>query len=183
MATTLDLPYPPRWINAYVFDKLCDYENIGVSRNQDVMPIFATSPTSIEETYQKIQQLAVVDQPLLIQYDRLMRFRPSAFYPHKREQILYYIYSTSLQNVNNATVVISQVLDREDAAAQDVNAWCSANPQEYKGDSIPQNVFFRNIKVYQIDEVRDYQRPISNNTLYVSKMIVEYDYHADTPYK
>lgn len=183
MASSIDLPYPPRWINAFIFDKLCEYDDIGVSKSQKVMPIFASSPTSIEETYQKTIQSTTLNEPLLIQYDRLIKSRPNAFYPQKKDQMLYQIYSTSLANVNNATLVISQLLDREDASAQEVNAWNSNNPQKYKNKVLPYNVFFHRTRVYQIDDPKEFMRNISNNPIYVSKMVIEYDYHTESIYK
>ena len=178
MAKALHLPYPPRWLNAYVFSKLAEYEDIGVSATQQVTPIFATSPTNTEEIYSQVVEATNISQPLIIQYDRLMRFRPTAFYPHKREQLLYYLYSTSIENVNNANIVISQLLDREDAAAQDVNAWAVSNPQYSNNIEIPYNVYFHNIKVYQADEARDVLELASARTIFVNKLIIEYDYHA-----
>ena len=178
MASTLDLPYPPRWINAYVFNELCTYDDIGVSANQEFVPIFATSPTNIEEIYKNVIKATSITEPLVIQYDRLMSFRPNNFYPHKREQVLYYIYSTSIANVNNANIVISQLLDREDAAAQDVNMWCANSYQYNKDEVIPYNVYFHNIKVFQTDEVRDIIDPVSSRTIFVNKLIIQYDYHA-----
>lgn len=178
MVSTIDLPYAPRWINAYIFDKLSEYEDIGVNKNQKFNPIFATSPTNIEDIYKEIAQSSNIPDPLLIQYDRLMRFRPNTLYPHKREQVLYYIYSTSLANVNNAQIVISQLLDREDAAAQDLNGWASKNPQIIGDVKIPHNVFFHNIKVYQTDEAVDVMTSTSARTIYAAKIIIEYDYHA-----
>jgi hypothetical protein len=178
MPKALHLPYPPRWLNAYVFNKLSEYEDIGVSATQQVTPIFATSPTNTEDIYKQVVEATNISQPLIIQYDRLMRFRPTAFYPHKREQLLYYLYSTDINNVNNANIVISQLLDREDAAAQDVNAWAASNPQFHNGQEIPYNVYFHNIKVYQADEARDVLELASARTIFVNKLIIEYDYHA-----
>jgi hypothetical protein len=106
-----------------------------------------------------------------------MRFRPNSFYETKREQLLYYLYSTSLENVNNAMIVISQLLDREDAAAQDINQWAVANPQVINGETLPYNVFFHNIKAYQADETRDLVDLASARAVYVNKLIIEYDYH------
>ena len=175
MPKAIDLPYPPHWINAYVFAKLSEYEDIGVSATQQMIPIFATGPTNTEEVYKNVIQATSIAEPLVIQYDRLMRFRPSVFYPHKREQILYYLYSTSLANVNNANIVISQLLDREDAAAQEVNEWARKNAATLQ---VPHNVFFHNIKVYQADESRDVLELASARTIFVNKLIIEYDYHA-----
>lgn len=176
MATVADLPYPPKWINAFVFNELSKYEDIGVSSVSQLTPIFATSPTNTEEIYKNVVEQTNISEPLVIIYDRLITFRPGPFYPTKREQILYYLYSTSLANVNNANIVISQLLDREDAAAQDVNSWCSNTQQGF-------NVFFHNIKVYQAQEARDVLDLASARTIFVNKLIIEYDYHSNTtPY-
>lgn len=181
MVKAIELPYPPRWINAYIVDQLSAYEDINVSNGSGgyLSPIVTSTPSNTEEIYKQLLQTTSVGQPLLIQYDRLMRFRPNAFYATKREQLLYYLYSTSLENVNNAMIVISQLLDREDAAAQDLNAWASSNPQTIAGEQIPHNVFFHNIKAYQADETRDLVDLASARAVYVNKIIIEYDYHSN----
>jgi hypothetical protein len=171
--TVAGLPYPPKWINKYIFNELSQYDDIGVSSVSQLTPIFATSPTNTEEIYRDVVQATAISEPLVIIYDRLMTFRPSPFYPHKREQLLYYLYSTSLENVNNANIVISQLLDREDAAAQDLNAWCADTQENF-------NVFFHNIKVYQAQEARDVLDVASARTMFVNKIIIEYDYHGQT---
>jgi hypothetical protein len=182
MPSAKDLPYPPHWINAYVFNELAKYDDIGVSNQSQLTPIFATSPTNTEEIYKNVIQSTTISEPLVIIYDRMMTFRPTTFYPHKREQILYYLYSTNLANVNNANIVISQLLDREDAAAQDLNSWASGyvSPQ-----GLDYNVYFHNIKVYQAQESRDVLDLASARTMFVNKLIIEYDYHAknDSTYK
>lgn len=173
--TVAALPYPPKWINKYIFNELSKYDDIGVSSVSQLTPIFATSPTNTDEVYRQVVEATAIAEPLVIIYDRLITFRPSVFYPHKREQVIYYLYSTSLANVNNANIVISQLLDREDASAQDLNAWSAAN----KG-SDDFNVFFRNTKVYQAQEARDVLDLASARTMFVNKLIIEYDYHAQT---
>jgi hypothetical protein len=114
----------------------------------------------------------------MITYDRLMRFRTTPFYAVKREQLIYTIYG-SVQSVQNINVIISQLLDREDAAAQDLNDWARDNPISLNGQTVLSNVFFHNIKVYQIDETRDILELNSvNMSEWASKIIIEYDYHA-----
>lgn len=82
-------------------------------------------------------------EALVIMYDRLARFRPNSFYRHKREQLVYFLYSTNMSKLFDGIRVITECLDREDSAAQDLNSWISANPQEDdNGDAIPNNVFF-----------------------------------------
>lgn len=171
-----NLPFPPHWINAYLFAKLSEYDDIGISATQQLVPIFATTPTSTEEVYKNVVESTNLEQPLMIQYDRLMRFRPTSFYAVKREQLIYYLYSTSIANVNYANIVISQLLDREDAAAQDLNDWAIDNASAL---NVPHNVFFHNIKVYQADEARDVLELASARTIFINKLIIEYDYHTN----
>jgi hypothetical protein len=178
MPSAKDLPFPPHWINAYIFDKLSEYDDIGMDKTQQLVPIFATTPTNTEELYRNMIQTTTIEEPLIIQYDRLMRFRQSPFYGIKKEQLIYYLYSTNIANVNNANIVISQLLDREDAAAQDLNVWAKDNPIMLNGDQVNSNVFFHNIKVYQADETRDVLELASARTVFINKIIIEYDYHV-----
>ena len=172
-----DLPFPPHWINEYLYKQLSKYEGINMSEGQpgsgQMVPIFAVTPTNTEEVYKNLLQSFPVEQPLLIQYDRLIRFRPNSFYPRKREQLLYYLYSTDLATVNYANILISQLLDREDAAAQDLNTFI-------RGEStldLAHNVFFHSMRVYQADETRDVIELASARTVFINKLIIEYDYH------
>jgi hypothetical protein len=138
-----------------------------------IVPIFAVTPTNTEEIYKNLTQSIQVEQPLLIQYDRLIRFRPNSFYPRKREQLLYYLYSTDLATVNYANILISQLLDREDAAAQDLNTFI----RDHSTLDLPHNVFFHSMRVYQADETRDVIELASARTVFINKLIIEYDYH------
>jgi len=86
--------------------------------------------------------------------------------------LLYYLYSTDLATVNYANILISQLLDREDASAQDLN--------NYQSDlSLTRNVFFHATRVYQADETRDVIELASARTVFINKLIIEYDYHSN----
>jgi hypothetical protein len=172
-----DLPFPPHWINEYLYSQLSKYEGINMSQGagiNGVVPIFAVTPTNTEEIYKNLLQSLPVEQPLLIQYDRLMRFKPDPFYPRKKEQLLYYLYSSDLATVNYANILISQLLDRQDASAQDVNNFI----RDESTLNFRKNVFFHSIKVYQADETRDVIELASARTVFINKLIIEYDYHA-----
>lgn len=171
---TTDFPHPPTWINGFIKAELEKYDDIGVSSGQTLGPIFAVgSGTNIDELYNNLLQSGQVTEPLMILYDRLMVFRPNTFYPHKREQLIYYIYGTQTSNVYNAATIISQLLDREDASAQDLNEWAHKN----KGDK-KYNVFFHNTKVYQVQESKDLIDYATANVLIQNKLIIEYDWHS-----
>jgi hypothetical protein len=133
----------------------------------------AQFPTNIEDLYNDSIAIRQTDSPVLIVYDRLMRFRPTPFYAHKREQLIYFLYSTDVGKLIDSVRVISSALDREDASAQDVNTWSINNIES-------PNVFFHNTRVYQADESRDVAELASARTLFVNKIIVEYDYHVKT---
>lgn len=181
MALAKELPFPPHWVNSYLFDKLgSEYgpEEVGFSSTQTIIPFFAPTTTGREEIYQQLVQTTGLSQPTMVTYDRLMRFRNSAFYGIKKEQLIYTIYG-SVQSVQNLNIVISQLLDREDAAAQDLNDWARDNPIMLNGTPVSSNVFFHSIKVYQVDETRDILELASvNMSEWASKIIIEYDYHA-----
>jgi hypothetical protein len=169
-----DTGFPPTFINAYVLAKLQEF---GLIADTDLVTspmVPAQFPTNIEDLYNDSLQIRQTQSPLLMVYDRLMRFRSNAFYRTKKEQLVYFVYTADLDKLINTVRVITDVLDREDAAAQDINSWCSKNMTGF-------NTFFHNVKVYQADESRDVAELASARTLFVNKIIVEYDYHIVTP--
>ncbi|MGA1048437.1 MAG: hypothetical protein ACO3UU_10520, partial [Minisyncoccia bacterium] len=152
--------------------------NFGIlSGFEQMTPIFPTSPTNIEDVFKNYINAPGVSDPLLIQYERLVRFRTSPFYRNKKDQLVYYLYSTNLTKVMDAQIIISDALDREDSAGQDVNAWVADNIDTFP-DSIA-NVFFHSFRVYQADETRDILELASARTVFANKIIVEYDYHTN----
>lgn len=174
--------FPPIFVNAYVVAQLEQFGLLDTKRGMS--PILPTSPTNIEDVYREHIDNAGVDDPVLIQYERLMRFRTTPFYRNKKEQLIYYIYCTSLSKSFDVTRVISEALDREDAAGQDVNLWLSTNEilDPNSGSAIAPNVFFHGFRTYQTDETRDLLGTVSAKTVYVNKIIVEYDYHTTGTY-
>ena len=177
MPTASTLPFPPHWINAYLFNKLGEYgpSEVGIGPDQQIVPFFAPTATGREEIYQQLIATTGLAQPTMITYDRLMRFRSSPFYGTKKEQLIYTI-NGSVKSVQNINIIISQLMDREDAAAEDLNDWARDNSHLLNVDH---NVFFHSVRVYQIDETRDILELNSvNMTDWASKIIIEYDYHA-----
>lgn len=180
---------PHIWINHFVAQELNKYEDCGVTlaSGSNIIPFFPSAPTNVEQVYQDLLINTGDQNPLLISYDRMLRFRPSPLYVHKREQLMYYLYNGSVDTLFNAGNIISQLLDREDVAAQELNKWmyekqASANPITDFSTKIAldKNIFFRNIKVYQADEGRDLLELGTVKTVYTNKYIIEYDYHIKT---
>ena len=171
MADVRDLPYPPIWINAYIVNELKKYDF-----NVIVVP---SNPSAIDDVY---KNTLGTYPDLAIQYDRLFRFRRSPFYKLKTEQLLYYVYSHQTSNIYDAMAIISQLLDRSDAAAEDLNRWAAekqAGTSPILDTAVPiaYNVYFHDIKVYQLEETRDLGELSSIRGLTLNKIIIEYDYH------
>jgi hypothetical protein len=185
MTILTDTGFPPTFLNRYILSELAFY---GLVANSDLLTpevnpmVPAQIPTNIEDLYNDSIQIRQTESPVLIVYDRLMRFRPTPFYAHKREQLIYFIYSTDVGKLIDSVRVISNALDREDASAQDVNSYSISNPiLNSSGQvSIPYNIYFHNTRVYQADESRDVAELASARTLFVNKLIIEYDYHIKT---
>ena len=171
--------FPPTFVNAFVNSELKEF-GLMPSGPEPFQPFFpAQVPDSVEGIYNDIPFIRNNPDTTVIIFDRLIRFRPTTFYRHKREQLIYFIYSPNLTKLLDTTRVIIECLDREDAAAQDLNFWISQNDVlDENGDPIPKNVFFHNVKVYQADESRDILELASARTLGLNKLIIEYDYHT-----
>ncbi len=279
MTILTDTGFPPTFLNRYILSEL---EYYGLISDMDLINptpmIPAQVSTNIEDLYNDSIQIRQSESPILIVYDRLMRFRPTPFYLHKREQLIYFIYSTDVGKLIDTVRVISSALDREDSSAQDVNSYNFLNPLlkassppivfssknisnkaldgriatittstahgleegdaveitgatvmlgglavpdprfngiryvtdkvsstvfrfttklSYEGaaivaptaasgsilkkESTPFNIAFHSTRVYQADESRDVAELASARTLFVNKLIVEYDYHVSSP--
>lgn len=171
--------FPPIFINAFIHSELQEFDLMptGLEPFQPFFP--AQVPDSVEGIYNDIPFIRNNPGTTVIIFDRLMRFRPTPFYKHKREQLIYFIYSPNLSKLFDTTRVIIECLDREDAAAQDLNSWIVNNDiEDENGNVIPKNVFFHNLKVYQADESRDIIELASARTLGLNKLVIEYDYHT-----
>jgi hypothetical protein len=171
--------FPPTFVNAFVNSELKEF-GLMPTGPEPFQPFFpAQVPDSVEGIYNDIPFIRNNPDTTVIIFDRLIRFRPTTFYRHKREQLIYFIYSPNLSKLIDTTRVIIECLDREDAAAQDLNLWISQNDiLDESGNAIPKNVFFHNIKVYQADESRDILELASARTLALNKLVIEYDYHT-----
>jgi hypothetical protein len=177
MATVSQTGFPPSYIGKYIQAQLQEF-GVLTGQEQFDLVVPATSPTNIEELYGNYLGAPGNESPVLIMYDRMARYRPSPFYRHKREQLIYTVYSNSLDNVYNVMRIIFEALDRQDASAEDVNKWIKDNIPS----TDPKNVFFHRFKAFQIDETRDLLELASVRLSFVNKIIIEYDYHTTDSY-
>jgi hypothetical protein len=182
---TFDMPL--LYINQYLHSLLSSYTDINMAKNPNIDNYVPFVPagvtTNIDAFYENLAATSGFEGelPSVIFYDRLLRLRNSPFYVGKREQALYTIHATASQ-AYKIGLVISQVLDREDVSAQDINKWMHDNKADLTAKGLPMRVFFRSMKVFQVDESKDLLdlQTFKGGTMH--KYIVEYDYHLkDNP--
>ena len=180
----INLPFPPIWINAFIEAALNEYglSVLTIPSNAAAIDDLSKNRLDIPRQYDP-EGIPLNEQPdVIVQYDRLIRYRRSGLYPLKCEQLLYYVYSTP-SKILDVSTILSQLLDRADAAAEDLNRWTM---KKQDGEtplldlSVPliRNVYFHDIKVYQLEEVRDLTELSSLRGLTLNKFIIEYDYHT-----
>lgn len=167
----LQTTFPPVLVNKYILAQLQRFDIL--TGREGIDPILPVQSTNIDDLFDEI---TLTDQPFLIAYDRLIRYNNDASYWNKREQLVYTIHAADTALGYDISRVIVEALDRQDAAAQDVNAWLTEN----KADLPPLNVFFHNFRVFQIDETRDLVELGSIKFNWRGKIIIEYDYHTNT---
>ena len=98
--------FPPTFINAFINSELQQFGLIAAGPNP-FQPFFpAQSPMNIEDVYNDSLYIRNNPDGVVIMFDRLIRFRPSPFYRHKREQLVYFIYGPNLSKLFDTPRVI-----------------------------------------------------------------------------
>jgi hypothetical protein len=182
---TFDMPV--LYINHYLYSLLDSYTDINMAKDPNIDNYIPFVPagvtTDVNAFYENLKATSGFEGelPSVIFYDRLLRLRNNSFYVGKREQALYTISATASQ-AYKIGLVISQVLDREDVSAQDLNKWMNDNRADLIAKGLPMRVFFRSMKVFQIDESKDLLDLESFKGGTLHKYVVEYEYHLkDNP--
>lgn len=170
-SVSLQTAFPPVLVNKYILEQLKLFEIL--TGNEAIEPIVPVQSTNLDDLFGEI---TLTGQPFLIAYDRLIRYNNDTSYWNKREQLVYTIHASETALGYDISRIIVEALDRQDAAAQDVNTWLSNN----NADLPPLNVFFHNFRVFQIDETRDLVELGSIKYNWRGKIIIEYDYHTNT---
>jgi len=175
----IEIPYAPFWIKEYLIEEFLKYEGF---ESVVAIPASATSIQDILKNYKKFPDI-------VIQYDKLFKLRRGPFYPIKCEQMQVYLYGLP-EKVYQAEAILRELLDRSDAAAQDLNDWAikrqagnnplRKDPSKPNSDILEHNVFFHDFKVYQLEEVRDLGEIDTLRGYAVSKLLIDYDYHNST---
>lgn len=100
-------------------------------------------------------------------YDRILRSTGKAFYPIKREHLMYYVKGSEEESLEWG-MAIQYILDRMDDAAQDINDW-------NRSQENPANIYFHHLRVFQNEPSTS--RDFSNRPYYITEFMVEAEYH------
>jgi hypothetical protein len=178
---TEPITYPPVIINEYLSEKVTEKLS---DRFYESLRFFPTLPTDLNALTESFPEAS---QDVFAVYDRMFKMRRFPF-PHiKSEQLLYYFYKTSgdPEALIETSQVVSDLLDREDESAEEINQWVASKAlggiltfgtgalaREFKP------VRFHSLKVYQLEETRDVINFGTVNTFIGNKIIIDYKYHT-----
>ena len=108
-------------------------------------------------------------------YDRMFSRSKNPFYPQKNEEIRYYLKAKEQDTLIWGSA-IQTILDRQDDAGKDINAWIRKN-----GGSEEYPIYFHKLRVYQVSSSmateKENLRDFSTRPFYITEFIVEFCYH------
>lgn len=156
-----DFTLPALTINGYLWDvmKRIDPTLTQTKNYGNKIPFFPMSDAA--------SGTKALENKSYIIYDRIIRTTGKAFYPIKREHLMYYVKGSEESSLEWG-MAIQYILDRMDDAAQDINEW-------NRSQDNPANVYFHHLKVYQTGDSTS--RDFSNRPYYITEFIVEAEYH------
>lgn len=183
---------PENIVNLYVWEQLKItnpeiYNSYAqVSGGQSIIPFFPAPANNLPSI------VTENDLPYII-FDKFSRIRSGykSFYPIRTDQMRYTIHGGMVYDINkreqdrysatiDLTSSIQNILDREDAAAQDINQFTS-NLDSYNSPNYnPLNrYYFHCVNVYQ-SGYTETQQDVENFMEYnpTRDLIVKYDYHS-----
>jgi hypothetical protein len=178
---TEPITYPPVIINEYLSEKVTEKLS---DRFYESLRFFPTLPTDLNALTESFPEAS---QDVFAVYDRMFKMRRSPF-PHiKSEQLLYYFYKSSgdPEALIETSQVVSDLLDREDESAEEINEWVASKSVNgiltFGTGSLARDfkpVRFHSFKVYQLEETRDVINFGTVQTYSANKIIIEYKYHT-----
>lgn len=178
MKLAINIPHlekstPELFINKYVWEQFKindeDFYNEYVENGRRFIPIFPVNDPNAGA-------ISWGSRPYIL-YDNFVKARTGKdkyFYPIKSQQMLYSIRGASVEDVYAMRHIMLSSLDREDAAAEDVNNFASltnADPNK------PPLVKFQCINAYQVTYMKDATNLDTTRTPYQTDLIVKFDYH------
>jgi hypothetical protein len=176
------IAYPPVLINEYLAEKVP--ETIP-NRFAGSFRFFPTLPTDIDALTEGFPEAST---DVFGVYDRMFKLRRDPF-PHiKTEQLLYYFYkiNSDPEGLIETSQVVHDLLDRGDESAEEINDWVRNHPNLEDGiitfgtGSLARQfkpVYFHELRVFQLEEVRDIIDFGTARTYAGNKIIIDYKYH------
>lgn len=160
--------YPEIAINKYVWHQFEIAKPAIYANYTAIIPFFPVSDIKAGDT-------AWGEKPYIV-YDSMMtsRTRNKYFYPVKSAQMIYSIKG-SITEIYEWRDFISNVLDREDIAARDVNKYAGAN-------SLDLNAYFHCINTNQINYIGQTSKISGQIKEYSTDLVIRYDYHINNLY-
>ncbi len=180
------ISYPPIFINTYLQQKL-GQAGFGAT---PMFPTVPTDPDAFADGF-SINDLASGTRfgfgGQIAIYDRMFKMRRGPF-PHiKGEQLLYYfnaVREDAVPNLLLMTQAVSDLLDRGDESAEDINRWVADNMLNQDGVYVASDglqylpVYFHDFKIFQLEETRDIIDFGTARTYAGNKIIIDYTYHT-----
>lgn len=111
-----------------------------------------------------------------VRFDSFLRPRSGArgFFPVKSAQLIYSIKGTGA-DVWKWRDFISNVLDREDEVAQEINEYAGQNLDNYY-------TWFHRLNTMQMTSVNETSTAAGQQKLYSTDLLIRYDYHITNVY-
>ena len=175
--THLEKSTPELFINKYVWEQFRlndeDFYNEYIENGKRFVPIFPVNDPNAGA-------ISWGSRPYIL-YDNFVKARTGKdkyFYPIKSQQMLYSIRGASVEDVYAMRHIMLSSLDREDAAAEDINNFISiTNSDPLK----PPLVNFQCVNAYQVTYMKDATNLDTTRTPYQTDLIVKFDYHIIPP--
>ena len=162
--------YPEVAINEYVWEQFHVTPSMSAtySSYSGTVPIFPVSDN--------VSGTTKWEGKTYIIYDSFIKPRSSNkyFYPIKAGQMMYSIKGT-LENIYKWRDFISNVLDREDIAARDINNYAGENINNF-------DLGFHCINVTQANYIGNTTESSGTKKTYSTNLIIRYDYHITDIY-
>lgn len=158
------LANPAVAVNGYVWESMKAMEPTLAPIYKNIIPFFPNTD--------QFSGTAPWENNAYVIYDRTFRTAKGPFHPVKRESIIYSIRGTTAQTTD-WSMAIFKILDRQDDAAQDINAW-------NRRQSTQNGVYLHHVRVSQ--NGASIPRTFSTQPLNVVELFVDIEYHFTDDY-
>ena len=153
--------YPEQLINEYVWSRFAVRKPTVYSQYSGVLPFFPVTDALSDKAWGS--------KPYVV-YDSMMRPRSNKnwHYAIKSGQMMYGIRG-SIAEIYEWRDFISNVLDRQDQTAKELNAYAGANNAS--------TTFFHSLETFQLNYAGSTSDKSETRKMYSTDLIIKYDYH------